>query len=138
MARWAVIIEKRYKCPMDIEWAKDGITSQMYIVQARPETVHSNKTDALYSYELKEKGNELTSGIALGSKIATGKAKIIQDTKDASQLNEGDILITDITNPDWDPIMKSDCRNKGGRPHGWVLLQLLEQAMPPKQLKMVR
>ena len=81
---------------MDIEWAKDGITSQMYIVQARPETVHSNKTDAhlLYSYELKEKGNELTSGIALGSKIATGKAKIIQDTKDASQLNEGDILFT--------------------------------------------
>lgn len=120
LARWAVIIEKHYKCPMDIEWAKDGITSHMYIVQARPETVHANKTDAhlLYSYELKEKGKQLASGIALGSKIAAGRAKLIHDAKDSAQLNEGDILITDITNPDWDPIMKKAgaiLTNKGGR-----------------------
>ncbi|MBI3133972.1 MAG: phosphoenolpyruvate synthase [Bacteroidetes bacterium] len=120
LAKWALIIEKHYKCAMDIEWAKDGFTSKIYIVQARPETVHSNKTDPhlIYSYALKEKGTVLTKGIALGSKIATGHAKILKDPKDAAELQQGDILITDITNPDWDPIMKKAAAivtNKGGR-----------------------
>lgn len=120
LAKWALIIEEHYQTPMDIEWAKDGLSGLIYIVQARSETVHSVKKDAhiLYSYKLNEEGPILTTGISLGNKIASGKARILNDPKDAKKLQEGEILVTDITNPDWDPIMKKAAAivtNKGGR-----------------------
>jgi pyruvate,water dikinase len=120
LAKWLLIIEEHYQTPMDVEWAKDGFSGQIYIVQARPETVHTVKEDPhiLYSYKLKEKGTKLTTGISLGNKIASGKARILDSPKDAEKLQEGEVLITDITNPDWDPIMKKAAAivtNKGGR-----------------------
>lgn len=120
LAQWLIIIENHYQTPMDVEWAKDGFSGEIYIVQARPETVHTVKKDPhiLYSYKLKEKGIKLTTGISLGNKIASGKARILNDPQDAEKLQEGEVLITDITNPDWDPIMKKAAAivtNKGGR-----------------------
>ena len=119
IAKWCVIIENYYKKPMDIEWAKDGITNQLYIVQARPETIHGNKSKAIYeSYKLIEKGKIITQGIALGNKIASGKARVLNHPKEGNQLQKGEILITDATNPDWDPILKKTAAiitNKGGR-----------------------
>lgn len=120
LSRWALTIEEHYQKPMDIEWAKDGNTNELYIVQARPETVYSTKEDPyiLYSYELKEKGNVLATGISLGEKIASGKARILKDPSEAYKLKEGEVLVTDLTNPDWDPIMKKASAivtNKGGR-----------------------
>ena len=119
IAKWCVIIENYYKKPMDIEWAKDGISNQLYIVQARPETIHGNKSKAIYeSYKLIEKGKIITQGIALGNKIASGKARVLNHPKEGNQLQKGEILITDATNPDWDPILKKAAAiitNKGGR-----------------------
>jgi pyruvate,water dikinase len=119
VAEWALQIEKHYGMPMDIEWAKDGNSGLMYIVQARPETVHSSKDPLLVKeYELKQKGKILVSGNAVGTGIASGIARILHSPADAHKLNKGDILITDITNPDWDPIMKKAAAiitNKGGR-----------------------
>lgn len=119
LAQWSLLIEKHYDKAMDIEWAKDGLTDQLYIVQARPETVHGKAQKQIREiYSLKETGEVLTSGIALGDKIASGKAKIILDPKDGDQLQKGEILVTDITNPDWDPILKKASAiitNKGGR-----------------------
>jgi pyruvate,water dikinase len=120
LAKWSLIIEEHYKTPMDIEWAKDGFSNQLFIVQARPETVHTSKIDShiLYSYQLNSKGTILTSGISLGNKIASGKARILNDPKDAQKLKQGEVLVTDITTPDWDPIMKKATAiitNKGGR-----------------------
>lgn len=119
LAHWLLVIEEHYKAPMDIEWAKDGITQELYIVQARPETVHAARDPyILQSYNLKEKGKELTRGISLGSKIASGRARIINSPKDADKLQPGEVLVTDVTNPDWDPIMKKAAAiitNKGGR-----------------------
>lgn len=119
IARWAAIIEQHYKCPMDIEWAKDGLTNELFIVQARPETVHSlNKQRHITEFTLKTKGNVLVKGSAVGSGIAAGHARIILSPKDADKLQKGEVLITDITNPDWDPILKKAAAivtNKGGR-----------------------
>lgn len=119
LAKWCQLIEDHYKSPMDIEWAKDGLTNELYIVQARPETVHTIKDPhILYSYHLKEKGKVLTKGVGLGSKIAFGKARLLNDPREADKLQPGDVLVTDITNPDWDPIMKKVAAivtNKGGR-----------------------
>ena len=119
IAKWCVIIENYYEKPMDIEWAKDGISNQLYIVQARPETIHGNKSKAIYeSYKLIEKGKIITQGIALGNKIASGKARVLNHPKEGNQLQKGEILITDATNPDWDPILKKAAAiitNKGGR-----------------------
>jgi pyruvate, water dikinase len=120
LGQWCVDIEKHYDKPMDIEWAKDGETGQLFIIQARPETVQSQKKRhaIINTYTIVNKGKKLTEGIALGEKIAAGKAKILQSPKDASLLKEGEVLITDITNPDWDPIMKRAggiITNKGGR-----------------------
>ncbi len=119
LAKWCVIIEEHYQKPMDIEWAKDGITGEMFIVQARPETVHSGKN--LYhstEYELKEKKEPLTEGEAIGAKIAIGIARLLQSPKDADKLNKGEIIVTNVTSPDWDPILKKAAAivtNKGGR-----------------------
>ncbi|UCD13099.1 MAG: phosphoenolpyruvate synthase [Thermoplasmatales archaeon] len=119
LARWACIIEEHYQKPMDIEWAKDGNTGELFIVQARPETVHSQKDVALLStYVLEEKGNLLVEGEAVGSKIGQGEANIIEDAKDISNFQKGQVLITDMTDPDWEPIMKvasAIVTNRGGR-----------------------
>jgi pyruvate,water dikinase len=107
LARWAVIIEDHYGCPMDMEWARDGITGQMYIVQARPETVQSRRGSAtLRTYEIDGKGEKLTSGIAIGDAAVTGQVCLIESAKDLDQFVDGSILVTGTTDPDWVPIMK--------------------------------
>ncbi|MBK7427404.1 MAG: phosphoenolpyruvate synthase [Saprospiraceae bacterium] len=119
LAQWCCKIEQHYGKAMDIEWAKDGLNNQLYIVQARPETVHGSGKKQIHEiYTLKEKGKLLTKGIALGDKIATGKARILLNPQEGSQLQAGEILVTDITNPDWDPVLKKAggiVTNKGGR-----------------------
>lgn len=119
LARWALIIERHYERPMDFEWAKDGIGHQLYILQARPETIHSRITiPQLISYQLNQKGLELTRGEAIGSKITSGHARLLASPGEAGKLNPGDILVTDVTSPDWDPILKRVAgvvTNKGGR-----------------------
>jgi len=119
LAQWCHKIEQHYGKAMDIEWAKDGLNNQLYIVQARPETVHGKDQKQVREiFTLKEKGKLITTGIALGDKIATGKARIILNPQDGNQLQKGEILVTDITNPDWDPVLKKAAAiitNKGGR-----------------------
>jgi pyruvate,water dikinase len=119
LAKWAHIIENHYQKPMDIEWAKDGESGELFIVQARPETVHSQKDVALLkTYVLEEKGNLLVEGEAVGSKIGQGVANIIEDAKDISKFEKGQVLVTDMTDPDWEPIMKiagAIVTNRGGR-----------------------
>lgn len=119
LARWALDIERHYNKPMDIEWAKDGITGQLYIVQARPETVHSRRNPRLLTeYEIGRKGECLTQGEAVGTHIVAGRARVLASPGDADNLQKGDIVITDITSPDWDPILKKAAAivtNKGGR-----------------------
>lgn len=120
LAKWAVIIEDHYGKPMDIEWAKDGQTRELFIVQARPETIHGNKGDTavLENYHLTKRGKVLLEGIAVGSKIGTGKVNIILKTRDMNKFHPGDVLVTDITDPDWEPIMKiagAIVTNRGGR-----------------------
>jgi pyruvate, water dikinase len=119
LAKWCYQIEQHYGKAMDIEWAKDGLNNQLYIVQARPETVHGKEKKKVREiFTLQEKGKLLTKGIALGDKIATGKARIILHPQDGDQLQKGEILVTDITNPDWDPVLKKAAAiitNKGGR-----------------------
>lgn len=105
--------------PMDIEWAKDGETGEIFIVQARPETVHSSKPkDVFIEYKLKGDGEELSAGVPVGTKIASGKVRIIMSASEMSTFQKGEILVTDITDPDWEPIMKIAAgivTNKGGR-----------------------
>ena len=119
LARWALDIEHHYNKPMDIEWAKDGISGQVYIVQARPETVQSRRNPNLITeYEVVRKGNLLAQGEAIGAHIVTGRARILGSPADAGDLQKGDIIITDITSPDWDPVLKKAAAivtNKGGR-----------------------
>lgn len=119
LAQWCALIEKHYGKAMDIEWAKDGLNNRLYIVQARPETIHAKqKKQVREIFTLKGKGELLTQGIALGSKIATGRARILKNPQEGDQLQHGEILVTDITNPDWDPILKKAAAiitNKGGR-----------------------
>lgn len=107
LARWASVIEDHYGRPMDIEWAKDGNTGQMFIVQARPETVQSNVDDAsLESYTLEETGPVLVTGLAVGEAVATGEVCRLDDATEIDQFRDGSILVTAITDPDWEPIMK--------------------------------
>jgi pyruvate, water dikinase len=107
LGRWACVIEKHYGVPMDIEWAKDGDTQELYIVQARPETVQSRLGAGEFkSYTLKEKGERLISGLAIGQSIATGKTQVIRSAEDINRFEEGSILVTGMTDPDWVPIMK--------------------------------
>jgi len=119
LANWASIIEDHYQKPMDIEWAKDGNTGELYIVQARPETVHSQKDMAtMKTYVLEKKGKLLVEGEAVGSKIGQGEVNIIHDAKDISKFQKGQVLVTDMTDPDWEPIMKiagAIVTNRGGR-----------------------
>ena len=119
LGRWATLIEKHYKKPMDIEWAKDGDTDQLFIVQARPETVQSRKeADVLKTYELKQKGEVLVKGLAIGDAIASGEAQIIKSADEIGKFKEGAILVTEMTDPDWVPIMKKSSgivTDHGGR-----------------------
>ena len=121
LGKWCFIIEEHYDKPMDIEWAKDGDSGELYIVQARPETVHSAKKEKtkLKKYDIQANGNEpIISAIGIGDKIAAGKARILESPDEADKIEDGDVLITEITNPDWDPIMKKASAivtNSGGR-----------------------
>ena len=125
LARWTIIIEDHYSekagffKPMDIEWGKDGNTGEMFILQARPETVQSQRdVNVLESYKLSESGNLLVTGTAVGSRIGAGPAHIIANVNDIKDFKKGEILITDMTDPDWEPIMKiasAIITNKGGR-----------------------
>jgi pyruvate, water dikinase len=119
LAKWAVIIEDHYGKAMDIEWAKDGETKELFIVQARPETVHSQKDMAvLETFVLDETGKLLVQGEAVGSKIGQGKVNVIQSAENIHQFKEGQVLVTDMTDPDWEPIMKiagAIVTNRGGR-----------------------
>jgi len=119
LAEQAVIIEKHYGRPMDIEWALDGEDNAIYIVQARPETVQSrNKTNVIERYQLIEAGKVLSKGAAIGQKIGSGKARVIEKLEDMDDLQEGDVLVTEMTDPDWEPVMKRASgivTNRGGR-----------------------
>lgn len=107
LARWGCAIEQHYGKPMDIEWAKDGQTEQLFIVQARPETVQSQKEqDRFQSYALSEKGKELCHGLAIGEAIVSGKAQVIKKVADINTFQPGNILVTEMTSPDWVPIMQ--------------------------------
>jgi pyruvate,water dikinase len=107
LAKWACDIEEHYGKPMDMEWAKDGELGQLFIVQARPETVESQKeAAALKTYSLKEHGERLLSGLSIGQAIASGKAQVIKSAEDIGQFEDGSILVTSMTDPDWVPIMK--------------------------------
>ncbi len=119
LARWACIIEDHYGRPVDIEWAKDGVTGELFIVQARPETVHSQMDLAsLRTYVLEEKGKLLLRGEAVGTKIGQGEVNVIEDSSEINKFKRGQVLVTDMTDPDWQPIMKiasGIVTNKGGR-----------------------
>lgn len=119
LAVWAMVIENHYRKPMDIEWAKDGITNEIYIIQARPETVHSLRNPFLVSeYTLLAKGLAIVQGEAVGAKIVTGIVRILHSPSESDKLQAGEILVTDMTSPDWDPILKKSAAiitNKGGR-----------------------
>jgi pyruvate,water dikinase len=120
LAYWVILIEDHYKKPMDVEWAKDGKTGELFIVQARPETVKSQSDKKiLEEYVLEEKAPEpIITGVAVGCKIGTGKANVIKNVTDISKFKKGEVLVTEITDPDWEPIMKiasGIVTNSGGR-----------------------
>ncbi|MBX8561692.1 phosphoenolpyruvate synthase [Pseudomonas cichorii] len=119
LAKQAMIIEKHYKAPMDIEWAKDGDDGKLYIVQARPETVKSRSAaNVMERYLLKETGNVLVEGRAIGQRIGAGKVRIIKDVSEMDKVQTGDVLVSDMTDPDWEPVMKrasAIVTNRGGR-----------------------
>ncbi len=119
LAQQAVIIEQHYGCPMDIEWAKDGDDGQLYIVQARPETVKSRSNlNVMERYLLKEQGTVLVEGRAIGQRIGAGCVRIINDVSEMDKVQPGDVLVSDMTDPDWEPVMKrasAIVTNRGGR-----------------------
>ncbi len=125
LARWACIVEDHYSAkrgqyvPMDLEWAKDGLTGELFILQARPETVQSRKNpDVLESYQLQRRGTVLVRGRSVGTKIATGRVRVITRPEFIGEFQHGEVLVTDKTDPDWQPIMKkaaSIITNRGGR-----------------------
>lgn len=119
LAKWALVIEKHYQRPMDIEWAKDGQTKKLYIVQARPETVKSGAdANILKQYLLQKKGKVIASGESIGQKIAAGKVRLIKNVKELSRFQAGEVLVTEMTDPDWEPVMKKAAAiitDSGGR-----------------------
>ena len=120
LARYAVIIEKHYKRPMDIEWGRDGIDGKIYILQARPETVKSQQLqgDVQHRYRLKATGEVLITGRAIGQKIGAGPVRVVGDISEMDQVQPGDVLVTDMTDPNWEPVMKrasAIVTNRGGR-----------------------
>lgn len=118
LARQAVHIEQHYGRPMDIEWALDGLDGQLYIVQARPETVQSRSGNVIERFELKGRSEVLVDGRSIGARIGAGKARVITSLNDMDKVADGDVLVTDMTDPDWEPIMKrasAIVTNRGGR-----------------------
>jgi len=125
LARYAVAIERHYSAkagherPMDIEWARDGVSGKLYIVQARPETVHSIRTDAFQEvFTLQQRGKVLARGKSVGARVGTGRARIILEAAQMHDLQRGEVLVTDMTDPDWEPVMKiasAIVTNRGGR-----------------------
>ncbi len=119
LSRHAITIEKHYKKPMDIEWVLDGETNKLYIVQARPETVHSTSNKNVFKeYVLKEKGKVLLKGMAIGTKIGAGPVNVLLSAKQIHKFKRGQVLVTDMTDPDWEPIMKiasAIITDKGGK-----------------------
>ncbi len=118
LAIMAMTIEKHYQRPMDIEWAKDGLSGELFIVQARPETVVSREGKIIERYVLKEQSKFIVEGRAVGNRIGQGKAKVITDLTQMDQIEQGDVLVTDMTDPDWEPVMKKASAivtNRGGR-----------------------
>jgi pyruvate,water dikinase len=119
LARFAVQIEEHYQRPMDIEWAKDGSDGKLYILQARPETVKSRKSaEAQERYRLKQKSEVLVSGRAIGHKIGAGMVRVVKDASEMGRIKPGEIIVTDMTDPNWEPVMKRAAAivtNRGGR-----------------------
>ncbi len=118
LARQAVLIEQHYGRHMDIEWAKDGLDGKLYVVQARPETVQSRSGQVMERYTLKDKGEVLASGRSIGNRIGSGIARVVTSIADMDRVRPGDVLIADMTDPDWEPIMKRAAAivtNRGGR-----------------------
>jgi pyruvate,water dikinase len=118
LARQALIIEEHYGCPMDIEWGKDGEDGRIYVLQARPETVQSRAGRSIQRYALKGRSRVLASGRAIGQRIGSGPARIVRDVKEMTRVQPGDVLVADMTDPDWEPVMKrasAVVTNRGGR-----------------------
>jgi pyruvate,water dikinase len=118
LSRYAVAIERHYGRPMDIEWGKDGVDGQIYVLQARPETVKSRKRDVEERFALKGSSRVLVSGRAIGNKIGSGTVRVVANASQMSRVKEGDILVTDMTDPNWEPVMKvaaAIVTNRGGR-----------------------
>jgi len=118
LARQALIIEDHYGCPMDIEWGKDGDTGRIYVLQARPETVQSRAGRTIQRYTLQQKGPVLATGRSIGQRIGAGPARVIRDIREMARVESGDVLVADMTDPDWEPVMKrasAIVTNRGGR-----------------------
>jgi len=118
LARYALVIESHYNCPMDIEWGKDGRDGQIYLLQARPETVQSRSGNTLLRYRLKSHSKVLVRGRSIGQRIGAGPARIIASTAKMDLVRDGDVLVADMTDPDWEPVMKrasAIVTNRGGR-----------------------
>jgi pyruvate, water dikinase len=118
LARQALLIEEHYRCPMDIEWGKDGETGELYILQARPETVQSRIGRSVQRFTLKKRSKVLAQGRAIGSRIGSGTARVMKSVKDMARVQSGDVLVADMTDPDWEPVMKRAAAivtNRGGR-----------------------
>ena len=118
LARQALTIEQHYGCPMDIEWGKDGVTGQLYILQARPETVQSRGGRSIERFTLKSRSRVLAEGRSIGQRIGAGRARVIRGSGEMERVQPGDVLVADMTDPDWEPIMKRAAAivtNRGGR-----------------------
>ncbi len=118
LAGMALKVEEHYQRPMDIEWAKDGVDGKLYLLQARPETVKSRKAEVQESFRLKETSSVLVSGRAIGQKIGAGVVRILKDASEMARIQVGDVLVTDMTDPNWEPVMKRAAAivtNRGGR-----------------------
>jgi pyruvate,water dikinase len=118
LARQALTIEEHYGCPMDIEWGKDGDTGAIYILQARPETVHSRAGRSIQRFTLKSRSKVLATGRSIGQRIGAGPARVIKDAREMARVQNGDVLVADMTDPDWEPVMKrasAIVTNRGGR-----------------------
>ena len=118
LARQALVIESHYGCPMDIEWGKDGETGEIYVLQARPETVQSRAGRSIQRYTLKQRSRALAQGRAIGQRIGSGPARVVSGVREMSRIQPGDVIVSDMTDPDWEPVMKRAAAivtNRGGR-----------------------
>ncbi len=118
LARQALVIEDHYGCPMDVEWGKDGETGEIYVLQARPETVQSRAGRSIQRYTLKQRSRALARGRAIGQRIGAGPARVVSGSREMSRVQPGDVLVSDMTDPDWEPVMKRAAAivtNRGGR-----------------------